>query len=94
MDDYNADSYSNVVLNEHPFLHHVRREMNIPGDAKFIDAYAEKFMVKDRASRAAELARFDAAQKHNRHLREESGLAEVRRRLRAVDEKLRTRLGI
>jgi len=74
---------------DHPFIKKAREVCDLPPEADFLDAFIPKFVVIGPDDRRRDLSKFDEAQKYDRDLREETQLASVRRRLRAVDEKMR-----
>jgi hypothetical protein len=73
---------------DHPFIKKARDICDIP-DEDFLAGFLQKFVVLGPDDRKRDLLKFDEAQKFDRDLREETQLASVRRRLRAVDEKMR-----
>jgi len=74
---------------DHPFIKKARDVCDLSPDADFVEAFTPKFVVIGPDDRKRDLSKFDEAQTFDRDLREEAQLASVRRRLRAVDEKLR-----
>lgn len=76
-------------MSDHPFIADVRKGLDIPDDANFLEAITPKFMGVPAAERKRDLAAFDAAQRGDAGFRQESQLALVRTRLRALDARLR-----
>jgi hypothetical protein len=75
---------------DHPFISKVRRSAGIAEEADFVTALATRHLACEPATRAVDLAHFDAAAKERSpDFRSEVQLEMARHRIRAFDQRLR-----
>ncbi len=74
---------------DHPFISRMRRALDVPEEANFLEAVVPKFATATPQERKRDLMVFDAAQRGDTRLRQETQLHSVRRQLHTLDERLR-----